>query len=252
MTIRESYAKYTDPFGLVSGNPNPLESAGNAILFTAQKLWALHNRMLLNQDDVDQFTKSIYSECQVVPGLYRRNRFTNDQEGPDDLVGLASTSLFGTPYAELLLSYGERSFFKWGPFKFRYYYPNFPPYAAKPNARAWLGRQPQLIAHFQFAAGELPPLWRRIWWAVVIATTRLLRPDPYAEGGQDAWTLSWLLVKTYELASHRKAELRSFWCDYALPFWYRRYKKTWPGGINEVFEHYFADPNHPHVKWFVD
>lgn len=237
--ILNDYARYTDPNGLISGQRSPTSSSGNAILFTAQMVCVLNQRGLLTREILDQTKIAIKKECQIVPGLFRRARNWKDQEGPDDYVGLACID---EEFAQDILAYGRNHSFhfpwSWGPLRLRYYYENGSP-GILTDKEAWLGRQQQLIAHWQYAAGETPNFIRRFIWRETIKITGKTGPDPDQPGGQDAWILSAMLLENH----FDPVIARQF---------YRELYKVFPGGMPQVFSRYFADPEHPTAKYWVD
>lgn len=238
MDILDEYARYTCPAGLISGYRDPSQTSGNSILFTAQMLCVLRQNRISMVDLMDiteAKIDAIKAECQIVPGLFRRGKRWPDQEGPDDYVGLACVD---PQFAKDVLEYGRSHKFHWGPFRFPYYFQNESP-GINNDGRAWLGRQQQLIAHWQYGAGEKVPFWRKLFWQFSIETSGKFGPDPRMPGGQDAWILSAMLLELH-------------WDSNSAEVFYRLLDKTWPGGMREVFAVYFQDEDHPTAKYWIE
>lgn len=248
MSIRDDFAAYSIR-GLVSGNRSPGVVSGNALLFSAEKLFVLEQNGELTYQDKLDFINAVKEECEVRPGLYRRSRdFNSDQEGPDDYVGLtAASALIGSDIASSVLEYGKSHSFPGLPSWVDYYYCNVPNPTTNERFEAYLGRQPQLIAHFQYCNKERPALWRRLWWAVTVATTGMFSKGlPSAPGNQDAYILSWLLIKGFTLSGQK-----SWLCSLASKLFAHKLKKQW-GSMKNVFACYFQNPDHPIAKWIKE
>ncbi len=244
MTIRGDFEKVTDQYGMISGEMNPTRESGNCLLMTAEYLWCLYNNWELQFSDVVEKSESIRKNCQIEKGLFRRGPSWPDQEGPDDLLGLASMSALpsGPKFAQDILAYGRAHKFHWGPFRFRYYYPNeFPD--RNNDARAWLGRQRHLITFFRLCADERPNILDIAYLALVVATTGMIGKKPYENGGQDAFILSAIVCKA--------VRTKHWLLAIAERKFQKRLKASWPGGMRQVFTKYFGF-NHPVAQWWVD
>jgi hypothetical protein len=247
---RQAFADYTDAAGLIQGQKG--QSSGNALLFTAEYMLLLYIRGWLKPEDVARF-QAIALSCQHEPGLYQRHptAYVNDQEGVDDYIGIAAAScLTGLPLAQEILDYGQSHKFSWGPFKLPYYYRNERP-EVDTDVRAWFGRQLSTIAHLHFAAGRKPKALHTLAWTYAVGSAGFGK-QPKAEGGQDAYILSWLLIETYRAATRLNNDLTDPACDLAVELYTWRFKRAWPGGMNEVFATYFANPEHPLARCFED
>jgi hypothetical protein len=202
---REEFARYTNRFGLID-NDESLRggNSGNALLFHAHYVWTLNRRGWWSSED-RAITKGCVQKCQIEPGLFRRSQhglgFSDDQEGPDDYVGLISMTGADPwfQFAQDFLRYGRGVKVAIGPalrlgghpilatllgwIRLRYVFNNRLPGTllepvrdsdqVKPNWSAWLGRFPAVIAHAEFAAGERVPLWRlaaavAFWFATAV------------------------------------------------------------------------------------
>lgn len=241
--LKADYAPHFDEYGL-------MRPEGNCLLFTAQYACLLKRKGYMDPETRDALVFAVH-DCQVDPpmGLYQRHpvAFVGDQEGPDDYIGLgAIVYACSVPsIAQEILDFGRCCHYRpFWPLKLKYYYPNHIPYQTAPNVCAWLGRFPAVIAHLQWAAGEVPSLWRRLWWAGTVALTGCFGPDYDKDGGQDAWILSFMLC---EVAPDRVLE------RWAKGVFRKRLLKVWgDGGMRAVFARYFRDDRHPHAVHFVE
>lgn len=247
MGIREDFKEYIDKDGLVQNNPHPPDhnGSGNGLRYTSEYICVLSKHEELNPKDIANFISTI-DKCEVTnePGLYNRSPTHQDQQGPDDLVALASAfseNDIMNGYACALLLYGK----EWQPIP--YNYNNVMPGTLKHrdgrwNVSAMLIRQPQLIAHFHYAAKQKPPLLAKIAWVTTIAFNGFSKPED-----QDGWVLSWHLINAYKNSSHR-----TWWQDKLVTNWYTKFKKQWPLGMREVLTYYFGYKGHPLAEYWVD
>lgn len=219
------WESYRDKLGFISGTRNPEGSSGNAVLFAAEE--AILRRKLDDWSGSVTLVQSIRACCEIERGLLKRpHPFSQDQESLDDYIGLAAID---PGLAREALAYGRAHFYRPLPFlKLAYQYSMR---NEEKDVIAWLGRFPAMIAHLQFAAGETPPLWRRLWWTASIAMSG--KPDQ-----QDPWILSWVMLET-------NAKGDSFLADVAHGFWRWRLERAYPKGLSEVFRKYFNDEAHP-------
>lgn len=301
LDIREAYQAYTNPMGLVDNHPKDDSNSGNCILYHAHYLWVLCQWGILREVDQVIAYGVIQRALQIEPGLYRRAEpgrpYCNDQIGPDDLIALASMSLIGPEahsFAKDLLQYGRQKpvslapwWLKW--IKFHYVYNNVMPgtllknEGTELNFSAWLGRQPQLIAHFQFCAREKFPTWRitlaaillvylllqaHFWgsWNFLVVPAALVLLPSLAFGfrrlcwalslwstarfkdqkGQDPWILSWYLANAY-LRSGEKSAV----CEWAGKNFLKRLDERAPHGLSDIFAEYWGKEN-PTSRYFLE
>lgn len=243
MGLREEIYQggYVDQFGLIAPSrvtPDRVYGSQNGLLFTAEFVVMLKKRGELTFDAKEHFF-NIYQKCMVEKGLFARGPGHPEQEGPDDYVGIAALSYaLDLPLAKWVLDYGRSHPVSWGPLTLDYNYNNVTPNTLDPRGSSWLGRQPQLIAHLMWAAGETPPLWMRLWWCLVIVLSTFAEP-----GDQDARFLSWLLVNT---GKHGWIE------KIAIKWWYYKLKKTYPDGMRSVAGSGYFEAGHPFIKYWVD
>lgn len=231
MKFEDEIAAYIDEYGLVQNGINA--SSGNGLLFTAETIMVFVILGARNERMFKQF-EDAYNRCQVQPGLLSRTPpgepFSQDQEGPDDYIGAGVASYFlKTDLAAKILEYGRDQ-----PFPY-YNYNNIEP--GKFSLYSWLGRQQNLICHLQFAAGEKPPMWRKLWWCAAIwDATRA------EKGNQDAFILSWLCIKTMDG--------RSWLCQKVANYWWKKLLEKFPSGMEEVFREYFGSAGPiPIIRW---
>lgn len=251
----KDFTPYIDKFGLVTPNG---QQSGNGLLYTSEAIIAMADNDIITPLQ-KQYFFDVFRNCEIIPGLFRRDPENLDyQEGPDDYVGIAAASPFisfntSGSFASRILRYGRLSrasirgvlekigvpswivkLFGW--IKVKYNYNNVTP--GETNKGSWLGRQGQLITHFQFAAGENPWMWRKVWWCgAVLSSLRAPKDDT------DSYILSWLLVRT--------AAGKSILCNITIKIWYYFQNKRWPGGISQVLREYFQH-EHPLVKWLAN
>jgi hypothetical protein len=274
--VRESFLRYTNPFGLVD-NESALSggNSGNSLLFHAHYVWTMVRRgyWLAGLDRAKTLIN--VDKCQVdnaMPGLFARAPHGiwpwEDQEGPDDYIGVISMSAADPqlPFAQDFLAYGrsgpgapirqplENDGHPWlaklfGWIRLHWVFNNCVPGLLVrwegprevSNWTAWLGRFPQIIAHAEFASRQRPPLWRRIWWAgSVWQAARFSDKD-----GTDQWILAWHLV-----AAFRASGQKSWLCEWASRNFMERLFTRWPGGLSSVFAVYFG-MGHPLTKYFL-
>ena len=244
-SMAEDFQQYTDSIGLVQDRvPTPgQEATGNGLLFTAEAILVQESYAPLSETSRRAYVAAI-AQCQAIPGLY--NRWPRDlaQEGIDDYIGLgaASKHLLGDygirpTIVDNILEYGLQSKFQWSIFKFNYYYENQDPFVHTDTA-AWLGRYPGFRAHMDFCNGEKSSMFWRFMWSLSIATAGLTDPK-----NNNNWTLPWVMVKC--------APKDSIMCNLAIKYFNYRLKKHW-GSMKAVFASYFADQNHPIIKWCKD
>ena len=224
---------YRDPFGFISGQKSPTQSSGNAVLFSAEERILRQRLGTWSEKDQADLIRRIWNHCEPVGGfLTRPEPYAQDQESLDDYIGYASIC---PVLARAALDYGWRHFYRpiW-PLRFRYQYSllrnDMARDCGEKDAPAWLGRFPALIAHFEWCAGELPPLWRRLWWAVSIATGG-------SDTNQDPWILNWILLDS--------PGARSWLGQLAWRIYWKRLRGSAYGSLAAVFARYFNDPEHP-------
>ena len=230
--FQNDFKLFIDKFGLISPYQSGI-SSGNGIRYTAEYVVSLLETFNyasgVIDTEVNRINESVL-KCQVQPGLYKRTPDDGRLEAPDDYVGLGTISnLINHNIALDILKYGkEHKCFLVIP----YIYNNCEP--GKWNIGAWLGRQQQVICHLQFAAGIKPALWRKIWWcgAIYLSTKSDVKD-------QDAYVLSWHLVKT--------AKGKSWLCDKFINYWKKKQEKRGLK-ISQVLKDYFGF-DHPLTKY---
>lgn len=252
-TILEDYAKYTNEFYLV--HPPEASHSGNGTRYTGEKVMALAHHNALDDEERTRLAAA-YKACEREPGLLMRSP-VNDfgyQSVDDTVAALYVSSVLGTGYAKDFLKYGREKgatsvddknqsgkkllyskiffyLFRWvfGVSRFPYVYNNINPETF--STSSWLGRQQQLICHAQFAAGENPPGWRKLWWCLTVLWSMRARKEDW-----DAHVLTLYLVK--------EAKGKSWLCDQVRKLWIRNHRRRFPRG---AAEHVW--PNHPSGKW---
>lgn len=234
LKARQRILPYLDADGLVAPRktkPGEVNVSGNGLMYLAEHVLDL--RVIDPQAHSGESFRRVVKSCwkDGIVGLLNRSPTHRDQEGPDDLIAVAAADSW---VAYCILDYGKNEPARIGPMKLRYFYNNVRPGTCyhrdgkRLNWSAWLGRQPQVVAHLHWCAGKRPPLWMRVWWCLVIGFTGILEPR-----SEDAWRLSRILVWS--------ASLRGGWMErVAIRIWARRLLKHWPGGMPEVKRSYFS------------
>lgn len=263
MSLREDIAAWLDPYSMVA--PNSTRVSNNGVLYSSEFYVLLAMRGELMGWDSAAFTQLISAQCELEPGLIRRNPGCADQEGPDDYIGLMAAywHLGLWRKAREVVDYGSKST-RVGPFTLHWFFNNveagtpweqaqedpgrpwylnlvdrlYAPTGKRFNASAWLGRQPQLISHFLWCAELKPAWWRRLWAAV---TVMLAHSKPVDD--VDSRILSWLCIwPAYERCWMMRAAATWFLMDL---------HEQYPGGMQGVFSHDF-EPTHPIARYAVD
>jgi hypothetical protein len=99
-----------------------------------------------------------------------------------------------------------------------------------------MGRQAQLVAHFQMAAGVTPESWRQLYWCASLLFSSVANP-----GGTNDIILTWAQCNNIlpGLTSLQSSANQ----------WKARMLAHYPQGMAQVFSLYFNNPNHPLAKW---
>jgi len=240
--LRNDFAKVRDEYGLIQpGNG----SGGNGLRYTSDYLLILKRLGFCKTDDINDF-EQVTKRCRagVIPGCYNRSPVNTDQEGPDDYVALAAAD---RDIAFDIFTYGVNN--NWiycnvePGIKYNWTWEVFRRYVLGKKDRthrlsALFFRQPQLIAHFYYAASFKCPLWRKLAWFLSIWYTSFSETK-----GQDDWVLSNHLIITYLMSSQR-----TWYQDWVCNYWGKQFKKTWPGGFKELLTKYFGW-EHPLAKY---
>lgn len=236
--MRADFAQYTDPDGLVSQDINPgINTSGNGLLYTSYYYTYLDMYGVLTDADRQRWTQ-IVQACRKdgINGLYNRTPTKTDQEGPDDYYGItmsASPRVTETQMASDVFQYGQNNYVlavvNWvfnnqnpGQFSFS----------------AWMGRQPQFVAHVEMAVDRLPEMWRRPVWMLTLLLSKTGNPD----GNQE-------IVLNWPLAANVNPKL--FGMRMVAKDWKRRVQRNYANGMKQVFSTYFNNPSHPLAVWAV-
>lgn len=318
--LRYELAGYVNPFGLVDTQPSEKRNnSGNPTLYHSHFVWLMVRWGIWTRQDREQTVESVEESCEIQPGLFRRaprGKFSEVQEGPDNYIGLAGMSAADPQitFAQEILAYGRAHrvpiiqalelgghwwlarLFGW--IRLPYVYNNLEPGTlmriewnpertrgkCKPNWSAWLGRMPNLIAHFQFCAREPFPKWRAPvaigvsgwlivlvnlqvgWWNFLVVPLELLAlaclafgfrrlvwcaailtTDTWIDeqkGGTTPWILSW-----HQVAAYRASGQSSWPCEWVARKFTERLFMRWPAGLNSCFLRFFGEA-HPITRWF--
>jgi len=229
MTVLSQYDRYKDDWGLVHSKVvKTYGLTGNAIRYTAEAIYVLK----IVGEDPHIFKNPIIS-CERIPGLLWRHpaHWSDTQQGPDDYIAYAfAAHVLNEPaMAQRVIDYGNETgwVFKNGNLK---EVSRFSP---------WLGRFPQLIAHYYFAAKKNPPRYTvAAWLAVILYSAYRTKKSNY-----DGWVLAWKLVRT--------AKGKGMITDWVRRKWIKQFKKAWPGGIGHLLGFAYNDMDHPSAVHLV-
>lgn len=248
MQILEDYKTVTDKDGLVQP---PEGRSNNGVRYTGEMVIALVKHGALSQEESTRL-RAVLSSCEREPGLLMRSpRNTGGYQSVDDTIAAITIDHFvGTGFTKRFLEYGrtqgatfvDKSIKKYpkegelvfalftflGAVPVKYVYNNIVPRGF--TLSSWLGRQQQLICHAQFVAGENPPMYRKLWWAIAVLSSMRSKYKDW-----DAKILALHLVKA--------AKGKSPFCDAIRNIWIRWFKQ-FPRGAAE-----FVWKNHPSSKW---
>ncbi len=240
---------YLDRFGLMKSKPTDGPS-GNALLYTAEALALCEEKGTPYPIPLDTVRDAL-KLCRVlgIDGWYTRHPtdFRNDQEGPDDYIGLAYLSvMLDQEVARSVLKFGDVGF-KLGTWSIPYYFPNEEQYQMKFGWRAYLGRFPAVFTSMKHAAGVRPNFIERTYWCFLVGSSGM-----FGSAKHDPWILSWMMIKTF-LAQNRPEVPKGWIEEKAIKTFNSRLKKAFAGGMSQVFKEYFQDDTHPmgDVKPFI-
>jgi len=241
----DHFDQYTDKYSIVQNQiPDPTfpyKTSANGLLFTAEAVAVLKSYGPLTEVLRHKYLDAVRS-CEVIPGLYNRWPEDTEQEAIDDYVGLIylSQALEDPAIAEDIRSYGAQNYYQKFGIKFKYYYPNENPYDHT-DVRGWLGRFPWFKTHIAFALEEKTSFFGRLAWSIAVATSGAFDEKNHAgEPDTNAWTLSYMLIKT--------RRENSLMCSIAEAIWRYRLKKKWHN-MKSVFTKYFQSDQHPIARW---
>lgn len=249
---------------VASGQVDP---TGNGLSYTSLYYMVLaQNGELTVQDKIDWF--NVLESCALSSGVFKRSPTKADQQGPDDYVALMSANkMLGNIihicdvivhginkapkiYGLISLPYfynteNGDSIFRNVPIgQGRKWYQKvldiitFAPKGQVFNDSAWLGRQPQLRAHFLFSANMKPGWFTKLWWI-----GNIIKSSYAKTANQDAWMLSWFLVQVAP---------KGFLLDKAKAFWYSRREKLFneKKGQHSAIAANYLNKDHPIAKYF--
>ena len=225
MDIIQDFLQYEDKHGLIQ--PRVGHGSFNGLLYTGIAVV-----LLKRHGYADVALKYIYAmmKCQTSEhaGLYHRTpEGAGGQEGPDDYIGICAAS---QELALYVCRYGRRTWWTFNNIT-----------QGKFTLKSWLGRQPQLVAHMMYGAGLRPGIFRRFWWAVVIAYSAFAKKE-----NQDAWMLAWLLITTFE-----KVESPSRLGRLAVRYWDWKMRRNFgPEGLKNLV---YLEGNTDHAinRWWL-
>jgi len=238
-----------DGHGLVQDHPGNV--TGNGLCFTGEAAITLIQNGVASDVLVFRAMEDGILSCALAFGFYTRHpeKFSNDQIGPDDHVGLGSFSaIWNATLAEDWIDFGERGWtLKDGKTRWDYYYPNELQYRDEFGWRAYHGKFLAMRCHMEWAARKEPSIGKKLAWAFSVITAK---SKPGCE--HDEWRLSWQLVSIYFFVNKR-----NWYCDLAAKKFRKNLYARFPGGIKECFGDYYKDPSHFQANyarddWFSD
>lgn len=157
-----------------------------------------------------------------------------DQEGPDDLIGIAAASkALKTGHAAIMLAYGRSTRLPFIPFFPGYIYNT--PKPGKFTMNAWMGRMPGLIGHIRNCAGEK---MNALNWAGIILGVLITVARPPEETSDRL--LTELIVRSLPDTVLGRLVQR---------YWDTHIRQVY-GSINSVVVFYFGNC-HPFARYWV-
>lgn len=191
---------YRDALGLMAGKPHPTESESNGVLFSALERVLRLRLGTWTQAEQGRLEHAIEAAGLVVGGkLTRPAPWKQDPESPDDHIGLGAC---GVPHvAKAVLDYMADNPWYLGFFSVRF---------------------SAIFAHLQWASGETPALWRRLYWAISFAVSGNAID-------QDSWVQGLLLLDTAP---------PSLLKDIASVVYWGRLSDSWSSGLASVWAAY--------------
>lgn len=251
MGLREDIEEWRQPDGLIvprqerPGTENP-DSTGDGI-----KHFCIYHALLVRRgesrpEDRAEFERVI-DACLVRSGLpHRSPTKTGEQISKDALVGIAyAAKILSSRKAWEILNRGNASRFLW----LKWFYANLFPTVFDPGNRpslklifsrgfweAWMGKNPEVIYHFQACGlppGHSPTAWRMAWFCAHLLLSSTSKGTIYS--------LSYMMCHA--------ASGRGPIGDFFIELWRGRINKA--GGMKaRMMEEYDAD--HPLVRHWHD
>lgn len=220
---------------------------GNGLLYSAHLLLGLWQNNL-QWEEWEARLPSAITKCEIEPGFFHRHptEYHDDQQGPDDYIGIASLCSLLGPFgffkASQVVGFGWKGFLipnfiirLW------FYFPNEIQYRTKFGSRAWLIKFPAVFTAFYQVARRSVFFPFQIYWAASVLLGDILD----RKHKHDPWILNWHLVNTCVRFSPNWFEV----CTIKLWLW--RLRKRWPGGIAQCIEESFQY-RHPVCELVLD
>lgn len=195
-----AWDEFRGPLGLMTGERHPTQESSNGVLFSALERVLRLRLGTWTQAEQGRLERAIEAAGLVEGGkLTRPAPWKQDPESPDDHIGLGAC---GVPHvAKAVLDYLADN--PW--------YLDF--FSVRFSA---------ILAHLQFASGETPAIWRRLYWTgSFIVSGNATEQDPWVQGLCliDTAPASWLK-------------------DIASDIYWDRLNYAWPGGLAAVWAAY--------------
>jgi hypothetical protein len=219
--LREEIENYRQPDGLISPDlkPGP-DSTGNGLLYFSLYHILLVRLGLSRPSDLDEF-ESVVRTCYVPGhvGLLRRSPTkTEEQESFDDYVAVMEA-------ARVLNSRVRFEIYQYGFSSQRlinFIYNNLSPEAF--SWKAWLGRNPALVAHFRRCLGLTPSMFGFTWHYFSIVFSSVYNDSSCLQ--------TWLKLQA--------AKDDSRLMEVEAQIWEWRLERFWKQGLKSVLEHHLG------------
>lgn len=240
----EKLSPLLDRYGLVHDRPNRI--SGNGLLYSAHVLLSLWQNNLQWEEWEARLPDAI-QKCEIVPGFFHRHptEYHEDQQGPDDYIGVASLCALLGPFgffkSNQVLSFGWKGFPLYPFFRIPFYFPNEKQYQEHFGHRALLLKFPAVFVAFYGVARRCAWLPFRLYWSASVLIGDILD----RKHKHDPWILNWHLVN---IACKFYLDTLEIW---TIKIWLKRLRKRWPGGISQCLEESFQY-RHPVCELALD
>jgi hypothetical protein len=218
-SLREAIESYREPtFRCISNQKNPPDhSTDNALLFSATYLM-----MLNGPTDEWVWFSGFVRQCEVAPGLYNRYPGATGLNAWDDLIGIAAASFhFKLPFASEIYQHAMKTNWSWNNSG-----------KASDQLCSFLGRYPQFPAFLMYSAGVAPSYADQLSFAASCVSNAFMK-----WGETSTPCLQWLMNSVVK-------KNNSTICNAAIAFWEWKMQRTYPGGLQAMYQIYFG-PAHP-------
>lgn len=216
---------YRDQFRFI--HPGAGTVSGNGTRFLSEYLFTKLIHGWLKERDIDLSWKA-YASIEETSGLLIRHpkQHRDQQESVDDYLSrISAAKLIGCGFEKRFLAYGRDPKNEWG---IPYCYNNL--IENKFTLDSFLGRFQGLIAHAQWAAGEVVPLWRKVIWSISMGPLTIRKT-------QDGHLLNAHMEYVY---NHPENKDKHWICDLGVKLWQANLKFQYRHGLGHVLYEYFG------------